>query len=111
MKKFAFIALLGSLTMAGCATNAPATVANAPVNTTKVSIKNYTYNPPSIMIKAGDTVTWTNNDTVAHTVTSTGFDSGNLDPGQTYRHQFNAPGEYRYGCTYHRDMIGAVTVQ
>ncbi|MFL5811958.1 MAG: plastocyanin/azurin family copper-binding protein [Bdellovibrionia bacterium] len=73
----------------------------------------YGQNP--LEINAGATVTWVNNDTVSHTVTSDTpgqFDSGNLLPGQTYQHTFNATGSYPYHCAIHgqQSMSGAVHV-
>jgi plastocyanin len=52
---------------------------------------NTAYSPGNFTVKAGNTVTWVNKDTTVHTVTSTSglFDSGNLNPGQTYSHAFS----------------------
>jgi plastocyanin len=73
----------------------------------------YGQNP--LEINVGTTVTWKNDDTVAHTVTSDAsgqFDSGNLSPGQTYQHTFNATGTYPYHCAIHgqQSMSGVVHV-
>jgi plastocyanin len=85
---------------------------NAVVVAHNVTIQDYQYVPASITVAPGETVTWTNKDSVAHTVTATdhSWDSGNLAPGAIYRHQFNQAGSYAYGCTYHPDMSGAVIV-
>ena len=57
----------------------------------EVSIVDYTYRPDSVTVAVGDSIRWTNNGSLPHTVTSgTGcsfdgdFDSGTLNPGQTY---------------------------
>ena len=73
---------------------------------------NTAYNPGNFPVKAGNTVTWVNKDTTVHTVTSTSgqFDSGNLNPGQTYSHAFTQTGVYKYYCTLHVWMKGNVTV-
>jgi plastocyanin len=57
-------------------------------------------------------VKWTNNDAIAHTVTSnTGaFDSGNMAAGATYSYTFSTAGTYNYHCTYHSGMTGTVMV-
>jgi plastocyanin len=77
------------------------------------------YAPDKITLVVGvnNTVTWTNADTAAHTVTSvtvpsgaTSFDSGNMDPGATFTYTFATPGTYTYHCSYHSWMTGTVTV-
>jgi plastocyanin len=69
--------------------------------------------PPSITIQVGETVTWSNDGQVPHTVTanSGSFDSGNLNPGQSFSHEFSSPGNFSYFCAYHASMKGTVTVQ
>ena len=72
------------------------------------------YNPDNITVVIGvnNTVIWTNNDNEAHTVTALdgSFDSGNMNPGDTYTYTFTKPGTYTYTCTYHPWMHGYVTV-
>ena len=86
--------------------------ANAVVVAHNVSIQDYQYVPANITVAPGETVTWTNKDSVAHTVTATdhSWDSGNLAAGAIYRHQFNQAGSHAYGCSYHPDMSGVVVV-
>lgn len=80
----------------------------------KVSISNFAFSPASITVKKGTTVTWTNNDSVAHTVTENdgqnGPSSGNMDPGKSFVFTFDNPGTYKYHCAYHSGMTGTVTV-
>jgi plastocyanin len=82
--------------------------------TAGVSITQYTFNPSSVSFPAANnvTVTWTNNDGVAHTVTSDTalFDSGNLNGGMTFVMTFPTPGTYKYHCAYHPYMTGTITV-
>ena len=70
------------------------------------------YDPAVIRIKAGTPVTWTNGDAVAHTVTADegAFDSGFLNPGQSWSFTFETPGTYTYYCTPHPWMKGSVIV-
>ena len=78
---------------------------------TEVSIANFAYNPATIQVQAGDPVTWTNDDSAPHTVTfADGPDSGNLNPGATFEHAFEAGGEYEYVCQIHPAMRGKVSV-
>ena len=77
-------------------------------------IKNFAFAPAALMVKVGATVTWTNQDTDAHTVTSAGtggpLQSAVLATGQTYAHTFTAAGTYSYLCTIHPFMTATVTV-
>jgi plastocyanin len=77
------------------------------------------YTPDSITLVVGvnNTVTWTNNDSVHHTVTTTSaptggsFDSGNMNAGATCTHTFTVPGTYQYYCKYHAWMTGTIIVK
>lgn len=83
-------------------------------NTDKVTIKNLAFSPANITVKKGTTVTWTNQDSTAHTVTETdgqdGPNSGNLAKGQSYSFTFNTVGTFKYDCSIHTYMTGTVTV-
>jgi predicted lipoprotein with Yx(FWY)xxD motif/plastocyanin len=92
--------------------------ASAASSATAVSLKNFAFNPKTLTVSAGTTVTWTNNDTVAHTVTADdgSFDSKNLDPGATFSYTFAKAGTYPYYCAYHggkggQGMSGVITVK
>ena len=83
--------------------------------TAEVDIPDITFEPKSLTVKAGTTITWTNSDDIPHTVTKEGgpgadFDSGNLDPGATFEQTFDAPGTVDYVCTIHPGQAGSVTV-
>ena len=88
--------------------------AGAAVATDSVSIKNFAFAPAAITVKVGATVTWTNQDTDAHTVTSQNnagpLNSQPLNTGQSYSHTFTQPGTYSYLCTIHPFMTATVTV-
>jgi plastocyanin len=102
--------------------------ANPQVDITKLGPRQW-YLPREITARVNDTVTWTNNDTEAHTVTSgigagieslinnkrgtpNGlFHSGPFKPGQSWTHTFTKPGTYTYFCTIHPWMDGVVTVK
>lgn len=88
--------------------------ATSPTKTNSVSIANMAFAPADISVPKGTTVTWTNNDSVAHTVTEndgkTGPDSGDLAPSKTYSFTFNSTGTFKYHCTIHPNMMGSVTV-
>ncbi|HVX23900.1 MAG TPA: plastocyanin/azurin family copper-binding protein [Candidatus Saccharimonadales bacterium] len=86
----------------------------AKIATNKVSISNEAFSQANITVKKGTTVTWTNNDAVAHTVTETdsqdGPNSQDLNQGQTYSFTFNKVGTFQYDCSIHPFMTGTVTV-
>jgi plastocyanin len=112
------------------ATNATATGASGG-NTTTSSVSivpgastltTDAYSPNPIQVSVGTTVTWTNNDSQPHTVTSGSngqpdnkFNSSPnfnplLNPGQTFSFTFTQAGNYPYFCTLHPNMVGTVSV-
>ena len=76
------------------------------------------YVPNAVTVSPNSSVSWTNQDTSSHTITSgdftTGpsgqFDSGLLNTGATFTHQFTTPGVYTYYCTIFPFMSGVVNV-
>jgi amicyanin len=84
------------------------------VATQAVKIEQFAFGPESITVKAGTTVTWTNNDQDPHTVTSQGKDgplkSATMNKGDTYQYTFSTAGTYAYLCTIHPFMTGTVVV-
>ena len=85
----------------------------APVATTHVTmVKSYRFDPDVIRVKAGDTVTWRNDDNFTHTVHVDGYPDHKVDRGDTFSLRFDKPGTYDYVCTLHsRDMRGRVVVE
>jgi plastocyanin len=85
-----------------------------PVSGSAVAIKNFAFAPATLKVPVGTTVTWTNEDTDAHTVTSTGpggpLQSAALGTHATYSHTFTKPGTYAYLCTIHPFMTATVEV-
>ncbi len=72
----------------------------------------YGFDQPNFSVNVGDTVTWTNTGSMPHTVTAAdgSFDSGPINPGDTFSFTFSAPGTYNYACTPHPWMKATVTV-
>jgi plastocyanin len=94
-------------------TTTPATSATATNNSTgSVVISNFSFQPPNLQVKVGTSVTWMNNDTTQHTVTSdtSAFDSGVLAPGAMFSFTFNQTGTFNYHCNIHTFMKGTITV-
>lgn len=111
------LAFLGYRMYAGRqATPVPENAATASVDVLSgaaaVTIKGYAFAPAPLRVKKGTTVTWTNEDSVSHTVT---FDVGSvssdlLATGGTYSYTFNDVGTFAYHCRPHPYMKGSVEV-
>ena len=81
-----------------------------------VIMKNTRFVPMNIKVKAGGTITWTNKDGFAHTVTKDSgpgakFDSGQVDGGGTFKQKFRTAGTVNYVCTIHPNQTGTITVE
>lgn len=83
----------------------------------RVSISGFLFKPDALTVPAGTTVTWTNTDDIAHTVTagspgmpSGAFDSGNKVKDETFAHAFSTAGSFPYFCSNHNGMRGEVAV-
>jgi plastocyanin len=78
-----------------------------------VNIKGMKFTPVSVTIKAGESVTWENNDQRDHTVVAAdgSFNSGNIGPGANFTAAFAKAGKYEYSCNLHPRMRGVVIVK
>jgi len=101
-------ALAATVVAAGCGSTGTST----PVKTTAVSMaKSYRFDPKTIEVKVGDTVTWTNNDNFTHTVQVDGQPDHKVGRGDSVSIRFDKAGTYHYVCTLHsHDMHGTVIV-
>jgi plastocyanin len=114
MARAAVVLLMGAVAgVAGCA---PSGASGSPVATASVDLPpSYRFAPAAITVRAGTTVTWTNDDHFTHSVQflDGGLPSSPLlmQPGQTTTFTFAQPGTYHYQCHIHpQDMRGSVTV-
>src|SRR5215212_4894621 len=84
-----------------------------PAGATTVRIVNLAFNPAEVTIATGTAVSWVNDDSVPHTVTSTDgvFDSGIFDPGANFTWTFDQPGSFPYACQIHPQMQGMVIAE
>lgn len=80
--------------------------------TNEVWIEGMAFNPSTITVAAGTTITWTNKDLVPHTATSTTgvFNSPSLSNGGSYSFMFTTIGIYPYYCAVHPSMTATVVV-
>ena len=85
----------------------------ASANPNEVVIANFSFEPATLTVKAGTTVTWINHDDEPHTATATDkrFNSKTLDNGDRFSQEFNAPGVYNYYCALHTKMTGKIIVK
>jgi plastocyanin len=106
-RAFVLVALLVALA-AGCGGAGD----SKPVATTEVTmVKSYRFDPKTIEIQAGQTVTWKNDDNFTHTVEVEGQGDHKVGRGESVSITFEEPGTYDYVCTLHsHDMDGTVIV-
>ena len=123
MRRLLWTISLGALALigTGCGGNSssPATPTPTPSGT-QVSIVSGSstltttaYNPNPVTIQRGGSVTWVNNDNIAHTSTSNSnvWNSATIAPGASFSMTFANAGTFPYHCTIHPGMVGTVTVQ
>jgi plastocyanin len=115
---------LGVLLLAGCSPSRPVastatpttglsiTAPAAPVRGNQVTIDGFAFEPASLTVTAGTTVTWTNRDEEPHTVAASdgSFHSPGMGTGGTFTHTFSAAGTFDYVCSIHPMMHGTVVV-
>ena len=104
--------MTGGTEATGAAT--PAASADAGVSELAVTIKDFKFQPATIEVPVGGSVTWTNEDSSPHT--ATGIDrevlqSGTLKTGDAYTQQFDTAGTFEYFCEFHAGMKGTIVVQ
>lgn len=77
-----------------------------------VAISGMRFQPASVTVKTGETVTWSHKDGAPHVVKARQgeFDSGTLRSGQSFSHTFDEAGTYEYYCSLHPSMRGTVVV-
>ena len=116
---FMLLAIIGLLTASmGCSKKSdyntnPSPQVGGTQGANEVMISGSSFGPGTLTIAANTTVTWTNKDNYAHTVTSdaTLFDSGSMDNNATYSFLFTTKGSYKYHCSYHSGMTGTIVVE
>ncbi len=83
-----------------------------PGSQAKVTISNFTFDPTVVTIKAGQSVVWTNQNSVAHTVVAddNSWKSPNIAQGSTFSQTFTTAGTFAYHCSIHPNMKATVVV-
>lgn len=105
------LSLAGSVLAAALLGAFPAAVAHAASHT--VLIEGFTFKPPALDVKPGDTVEFVNRDIVPHTATASNaaFDSKTIPAGGRWTWTVKAPGRYAYECAFHPNMKGVLSVR
>lgn len=81
--------------------------------TVTAGIKDFAFDPTTVTAKVGDTITWTNNGAVGHTVTvdnQSACDTQTVAAGKTGSLVFNVAGTYPFHCSIHSSMKGTITI-
>jgi plastocyanin len=87
---------------------------------TEVSMENIQFNPKDLTVKAGETITFTNNESIPHDVHKTSGPGGDfasgptgaMQQGDTFKLTLDKPGKYEYVCDVHAPgMVGSITVK
>ena len=99
--------------LVGAALAASVLLADAQNQTSAIAIDNFTFNPQTVTVKAGTTITWTNKDDIPHAIAAVGkqFKSKVMDTDNTYSFTFTTPGSYAYFCSLHPHMTGTIVVE
>ncbi|MDX6528780.1 MAG: hypothetical protein QOH41_1070 [Blastocatellia bacterium] len=84
-----------------------------PATANQVMVENFSFQPVTLTVKAGTTVTWVNHDDEPHTVNENNktFKSGTLDTDAKFSYKFTSPGTYSYFCSLHPRMTGQIIVK
>ena len=115
MRRFAATVLIAAIVVAACGgsgTSPAASAAGQPAAANAVTIVDFAFNPASLTVVKGTSVTWTNNGSVGHTVTADDgtFNSNTVAAGATFSQTFDTAGTFSYHCSIHTTMTASVTV-
>jgi plastocyanin len=104
------VSFLILLTLVACLHPASADEKAGP-KTHHVAIKGFKFDPEKLEVEAGDTVVWTNEDIVPHTVTADKFKSKSMDKGESYSLKTKQKGDFPYICKFHPSMNAELIVR
>lgn len=95
----------------GAVTPPPPSETVPPSRGPEIVIKGLAFLPEDLTITGGTSVTWINEDPITHSVVGEGFESPQLNQGDSWSHTFDTPGTFDYHCGIHPSMQGQVVVQ
>lgn len=115
------VAMVVATVLAGCSGSTPSSGSSGggsgsggsggSAQSAAVEMSGFAFSPDSVDIAVGGTVTWTNKDSVTHTVKGDSWGSGDIAAGATYSNTFDKAGTYAYHCSIHPSMTGTVVVK
>jgi plastocyanin len=116
------VVVIGGLCLiGGCKSDSSSPYGSTPTQTSSsgsgqpntVVISGFAFNPSTITVPKGTTVTWRNDDGVMHTSTSDSgvWNTGDIAPGTTKTAVFNTSGTFPFHCLHHYMMTGSIIVQ
>ncbi len=118
MRKSIFFILLVLILLVGCTTpQSPSTDTSQGRNEgvakekVVVTIKDFKFSPETVVVKAGTTIVWKNEDKASHTIKFSNWQSQELFQGDTVEKTFDTPGTFDYSCGIHPSMKGSVKVE
>jgi plastocyanin len=79
--------------------------------TKSVDINHFAFHPPTLSVKRGGKVTFTNSSHTAHTATGGSFDTKKIAPGTSVTVRFGQKGTFVYHCKIHPFMKGKIVVE
>ncbi|HEX2295969.1 MAG TPA: plastocyanin/azurin family copper-binding protein [Actinomycetota bacterium] len=129
LRRLAIVTVLAAAVLTAC--NTSDRVSGGSGSDAVVTVSGLAFDPASLEVPAGTQVTWTNDDSVAHTVTSGAqgeqgapgvtedeparpdglFDADLAEEGDELSFTFEEAGTYRYYCDVHRQMRGEIVVE
>ena len=113
IKRSSILGAVASIVLALAALPTIETSLAAGPPTADITIDNFSFTPPTVTVKVGTQITWTNGDDIPHTVVSDNqtFNSKVLDTDQKFTFTASKPGTYSYFCSIHPKMTGKVVVE
>ena len=112
MRKLLLLLCLAAAGCGGGTEHAAAATSTPAAAVVPVVMRNIKFVPARVTVKVGQTVRWTNDDKVAHTVASAKLKvaSEAIGHGQTYEYKATKPGTFPYYCTIHANQNGVLVV-
>jgi plastocyanin len=104
--------LMMALLLGACGSSSKSSSASTASSGSTITIHNFTFNPPTLTVKAGTTVTVKNTDDTAHTVTALdgSFNTGPIPGGKSATFSVPKVGTFKFHCNIHNYMTGTVQV-
>lgn len=106
MRKIIVLVVMALFFLAGCSNDKEDTS-----NLNTVRIIDLAFEPATLTVEPGDTVIWVNEDSTAHKIKSSTFNSQNMKKADSFSHTFEQPGVYEYVCDIHPKMTGKIVVE